>query len=533
MRCRLAHILLLVLLAASCDAGFDGLPGENRPPDTALSVRDENLLDNLGDEGRLRSTIRLSWTGDDPDGFVAGFDVRVHPFGEEPSADAGWTYTTANDSLLLLPLAGGESTANVVVEVRAVDELGLRDPSPARSVFPIRNSPPEIRLSPFELPPDTTFTVISFAWTARDPDGEQNLASIGISLNDSTSFVEIPPEFDFVTLVADQDQVPFGGEVEARIFLGRGVQATAIRVPGLRLDAENTFYVRARDQADTTSTVERHAWWVKANRSDVLFVNDYRLASNGTVLAYHSAALTDHLPAGYGFDLWDITRPYTTGSSGTVPRSDALPPVAEPMLRMTLSLYRYIYWVSTSTTGDPGTDNMPFVAPAMPEFFASGGKLLVHSPVTVSSVESDFSDNAAVLLLPLSRPLILPDSIGRLELRPNALVTPTTTAQAMGLPQLASLRFFINVRPYEALGAAVEPLYSGAFIYRTTTGASGTWTEPTTVASISADRRIALFSLPLVNDLTLEPQFRLAEGTEEAGPMIIHALLDALSFPAR
>ncbi len=528
-----AHILLAAFLLASCDAGFDGRPDENRPPDTALSVRDDNLLDNLGEEGRLRSTIRLSWTGDDPDGFVAGFDIRIHEFGTEPGAEAGWVFTTSNDSLLLLPLEGGESTANVVVEVRAVDEQGLRDPTPARSVFPIRNSPPDIALSQFELPPDTTFTVVSFAWRARDPDGEQNLSSIEISLNDSTSFVEIPPEFDFVTLVADQAQVPGGGEVETRLFLGRGVQATSMRVPGMRLDAENTFYVRARDQADTTSAVERFAWWVKGNRSDVLFVNDYRLASNATVLGYHLSVLEDYLPAGYGVDLWDLTRPYTTGSSGTVPRSGALPPVAEPMLRMTLSLYRYIYWVSTSTTGDPGTDNMPFVAPAMPEFFANGGKLFVQSPVTVSGIESDFSDNAAVLLLPLSRPLVLPDTIGRLELRLNALVTPSTIAQAMGLPELASERFFINVRPYEALGAAIEPLYTGAFAYRTTTGGSGVWTSPTTVASISADRRIALFSLPLVNDLTLQQQFRMTSGSGEPGRVIVHALLGALSFPGR
>jgi len=522
-----------VLLVSSCDAGFDGVQGQNRPPDTALSVRDESLLDNLDETDRLRSTIRLSWTGDDPDGFVAGYDLRVYDFDASPAPEIGWTCTTSNDSLLLLPLPGGESTANVVVEVRAVDEEGLRDPTPARSVFPIRNSPPEISLSQFELPPDTTFTVVSFAWRARDPDGDQNLAAIGISLNDSTNFVEIPPEFDFVTLVADQGQVPAGGTVEARLFLGRGAQASSIRVPGMMLDAENTFYVRSRDQADTTSAVERYAWWVKANRSDVLFVNDYRLASNGTLRTYHSRLLSDYLPAGHGMDLWDITRPYTTGSSGTVPRSDALPPVAEPMLRMTLSLFRYIYWVSTSTTGDPGTDNMPFVAPVLPEFFANGGKLLVHSPVTVSAVETDFSDNAAVLLLPLSRPLILPDSVGRLELRPDALVTPSATGEALGLPRLVSNRFFINVRPYEAVGAAVDPLYSGAFIYRTTTGRSGTWLEPASVASISSDRRIALFSLPLVNDLTMEQQFRIEGSTDETGRRVVFALLDALGFPRR
>lgn len=525
------HILVLSVVLASCDAGFDGVPDGNRPPETSLSVRDESLLDNLGEENRLRSTIRLSWTGDDPDGFVAGFDVRSRPEDGTQAPEEGWRFTTANDSLLLLPLPSGQSAANVVVEVRAVDDAGLKDPTPARSVFPIRNSPPEIRLSQFELPPDTTFTVVSFAWRARDPDGDQNLKSVGISLNDSTQFVEIPPDFDFVTLVADP--VTGGETAEARVYLGRGVQATSIRVPGMRLDDRNVFYLRASDQADTTSAVDRFAWWVKRNRSDVLYVNDYRLTSNATVRSYHRGLLEDYLPAGYGVDEWDLTQPYATGSSGTVPRSDALPPVAEPMLRMTLTLYRYIYWVSTSTTGSAGTDNMPFVAPAMTEFFASGGKLLVHSPVTVSSIDTDFTDNAAVLLLPLSRPLVLPDSIGRLELRPDAPVAPTAVAESLGFPELAATRFFINVRPYEALGATIEPLYAARFNYRTTSGRSGVWPDPTTVASISSDRRIGLFALPLVNDLTLEEQFRLASGTDPAGPAVVRALLDALGFPKR
>lgn len=532
MRLRLLHITLLAVLVASCDAGFDGVPGANQPPETALSVRDESLLDNLG-ENRLRSTIRLSWTGDDPDGFVAGFEVRAFPSGGVPGPDDGWAYTTSNDSLLLLPLPSGQSTADVTIEVRSVDDRDLRDPTPAVSAFPIRNSPPEIDFSLFELPPDTTFTVVSFAWRARDPDGDQNLKSIGISLNDSTAYVEIPPEYDFLTLVADQDQLGGGVPVDAKVYLGRSAEPTALRLPGMIPDAENIFYIRATDEADTTSTIERHAWWVKENRSDVLYVNDFRLSSTSTVRRYHLELIEEYLPAGYGVDTWDISRPFTTGSSGTVPRSNALPAVADPMLRMTLNLFRYLYWVSTSTTGSLSTDNMPFVAPALTEFFENGGKLLVHSPVNVSSQDADDTENAAVLLLPLSRPLVVPDSIGRLELRPNVSIQPSATATSLGIPELVSLRFFINIRPYEAVGANIEPLFDGSFSYRTISGASGEWPSPRTVASISVDRRIALFSLPLVNDLTLEPNFAVQNSDDEIGHAVVYPLLDALQFPRR
>jgi len=524
---------LVTVLWTGCDSGFSGDPNENGAPDTYLSVRDESLLDNLEADNRLLSTIRLSWTGDDADGFVTGFDVRVFPSTESPSDDALWRFTTENDSLLLLPLPSGESIADVVVEVRAVDNNDLRDPSPARSVFPIQNSPPEIRFSQFELPPANTFPVVSFAYVASDPDGDQNLKSVGISLNDSTNFVEIPSDIDFVTLVGEQADIRTATEVSARVFLGRGVQATSLSVPGMRLDDENTFYIRSTDQADTTSTIERFTWHVTRNTSDVLYVNDYRLASNPVVRDYHVDILENYLPAGYGIDEWDITEPFTTGSSGTVPRATALPSVAEPMLRLTLSLYKYIYWVSTSTTGNVGTDNMPFVAPVLADFFDQGGKLLVHSPVTVPSVETDFTDNAAVLLLPLSEPLVLPDSVRRLELRGGAAVTPSAVAQSLGLPALESTRFFINLRPYRAEGANIEPLYTGDFSYRSSTGGSGSWTDPNTVASISVDRRIALFSIPLINDLNVEESFVIPGSSDPAGLVIVRSLLDALQFPRR
>jgi hypothetical protein len=527
--------ILWVLLAAGCDSGFTGEPFGNQPPETSLSVRDESLLDNLDEENRLLSTIRLSWTGDDPDGVVTGFDVRLYPQTEPPPGDEdGWVYTTSNDSLLLLPLPSGESIANVVVEVRAVDDANLRDPTPARSIFPIRNSPPSIRFSQFELPPDETFPVVSFAFRANDPDGIQNLKSVGISLNDSTSFVTIPPDIDYVTLFGDQDAIQSGAaEVDAAIFYGRGVQPSGLSVPGLLLDEENTFYIRTTDQADTTSTIERHTWRVRRNTSDVLYVNDFRLASNELVRDYHIDILESYMPAGYGVDIWDISEPFTTGSSGTVPRAFALPPVAEPALRMTLSLFKYIYWVSTSTTGNIGTDNLPFVAPVLTDFFDAGGKMLVHSPISVPAGDTEFEDNAAILLLPLNEPLVVPDSVRRLELANGAAVSPTAVGQSLGLPPLESTRFFINIRPYVTSGANIDPLYRGAFTYRSSTGASGTWTNPTSVASISTDRRIALFSLPLVNELNNEENFVAPGAADPAGVLVVRALLNALQFPKR
>lgn len=526
--------MLSMTMFSACDSGISGNGFENNPPETELSVQDESLLDNLSEEDRLVSSVRITWVGDDTDGFVSGYEIRFYDIDTSSPEDAEWNFTTSTDSTILLPVRQGQRTSNVAFEVRAIDNDDARDPSPAKTVFPIKNSPPTLRLSPFDLPPDTTFTVVSFAWSADDPDGIENLASVSVSLNDSTQFVDLDPDVDFITLLADQDAVAAGDDItEARVFIGRGLQSTSIRVPGFRMDQENTFYVRTTDRADTTSVIDRFTWHVKRNSSNVLYVNDYRLSTNTTVLSYHMDILRSYLPEGTAVDIWDITTPYTTGSSGTVPRSDLLPSSAEPTLRLTLSLFDHIYWVSNSTTSNAQSDNMAFVAPVLADFFADGGTMMVHSPVAVPFGVTEFDDNAAVLLLPISEPLVVPDSVRRLELPFDAPVTPTAAGQTLGLPTLFSDRFFINLRPYSVNTENIISVYEADFLYRTTTGGRGDWPEPRTVASLSSDGRIGLFAPPLVNDQTGEVQFLGENDSDETAREAVHRMLDALDFPSR
>ncbi|WP_178139412.1 hypothetical protein [Rhodothermus profundi] len=527
--------ILLGGVMTGCDAGFTGEPLPNLPPETYLSVRDSSLVDNLADEERLVSTVYVSWTGDDPDGYVAAYEFRYYDAAAVPT-EALWVRTVRNDSLILLPIPPGRATANVVFEVRAIDNEGLADPTPARTVFPIRNSPPEIRLISFELPPDTTFPIFSFSWQAEDPDGAVNLARIEVSFNDSTQFVALPPDVDFVTFVANVDRDnPTQTEATARVYTGRAFRSTTIEVPGLRLDAENTFYVRAVDLADTSSALARYTWFVKKPRSRVLLVNDYRKATGTVVMAYHRAILRDFLPPGMPIDEWDLSQPYVTGSAGNTPRSDALPPVPDPTLRQTLALWDYIYWVSTATVNSIVGNNLPYAAAVMDLFFEQGGRILVHSPVTQPRDPAANLGNPAILLLPLSDLLVLPDTVRRLELASGAAITPVNTPPGVStvLPPLQSNRFFINELPYFAEGATIVPLYEADYQYLSRRGRRGRWPHPRTVASISADARVALFGLPLVNELTGEPVLIGADGDPDAGRQAIMLLLRSLGFPER
>ncbi len=522
------------LLWSGCDAGISGSAFENQPPDTELSVRDSSLVDNLGDAERLSSTVFVSWTGSDPDGFVTAFELRFFSEGEPRGPEDGWVRTTRNDSLVLLPIPRGDRAANVVFEVRALDNEGAKDPRPARTVFPIQNAPPTIRLSSFDLPPDTTFHVFSFAWSASDPEGLENLDRIEVSFNDTTNFTALPVDAAFVTFIGQVNRDDPGQAVtEADVFLGRGFQRANVTVPNLRLDEENTFYVRAVDATDTTSVREEYTWHVKKPAGQVLFVNDFRKSTFPTVQQYHLGLLREYLPPTVEIDIWNVTTPFASGSAGNVPRSNLLPPAADPTISRMLASWDYIYWVSTNTVNSIGGNNLPFVAGALDLFFEQGGKMMVHTPITQPQNPEDNLGNPAILLLPLSELFLRPDSLQRMELPRNAAIPVVNDLPGVSepLPDLASANFYINELPYFAEGANIIPLYEADYGYLTRRGARGDWAEPTTVASISADRRVGLFALPMVNEQSGADFLTGADGDPEAPRRAIKLMLESLGFP--
>lgn len=530
----------LLLWTAGCDNDITGSAFENQPPDTRLSVRDTSLVDNIDDADRLASTVALSWSGTDPDGFVSAYELRYWTPDQMLAPDEGWTRTTRTDSLVLLPIPRGERVANVTVEVRAIDNEGLTDPDPARTVFPIQNAPPSIQFERATLPPDTTFSVVSIGWRADDPEGEANLDRIEISLNDSTSFTALPPDVDFVTLVGQVDRDdPMQTETTARVYLGQAFQTSTFEVGGLRLDADNTLYLRVADQTDTTSTLQRFTWYVKKPTGRVLYVNDYRKSTWPTVQAFHLDLLRETMPAGEAVDVWNLSEPYVTGSAGNAPRSDALPSVADPMISQTLALYEHVYWVSTNTTNSIQGNNLPLVAGVTDAFFEGGGTMMVHTPVSLPADPEDNLGNPAVVLLPLSDLITFPDTLRQtLRIAPGAMVSPKNALPGVSepLPALQARGFIINTLPFVAEGSSIIPLYGADYTYLPRQGSEGPWSavsDQNTVASITADGTVGLFALPLVSEISGAPAFQSPDGDLDAGRRAVQLMLQALDFPQR
>ena len=529
-----ARVLLAAACAATlvaCDAGFDGSPDGNVAPDTELSVRSTDLTEDLG-ERRLVSTVELAWSGTDPDGIVAAYDVRAYQRGETPAPEAGWARTTRRDSTILLPIPLGQDTANVTVEVRAVDNDGAVDETPAQTVFPIRNSDPAFSLSRTEVPAETSWPVLSFAFAASDPDGDLNLAAVEVVLNDTLGAVQrLPADATFVTLVADD---PGALVTDARVFVGRGFTSTDLVLPGLQLDADNRVYFRAVDQAGATSPWTAYpdpaddppAIFVRRVTSSVLLVNDYRATPQGTPspLEAPTVQLSRDALALYGtaaYDEWDLSETAQVTASPTF--SEGLPLTADPTLRQTLALWDRIVWVSNRATNSASGNNLPFAATVLDLFFERGGRMLVHVPITLPQGTDGGTANAAIDILPLRELVAYPEGARAFVAQEDTPVRPVATVPGAGraLPQLRASRFLYNVVLPYVVGPDDVSLYEMSFDLDT----GVPWTGAETLASIRTDRRVALFSLP-VND-SFEPDNPEGEGLETA----LAVLLDALDFP--
>ena len=375
-------MLILALIFASCDAGLDGIPRENQPPTTNFTVNSINLPEGQ----RLTSQITISWWGDDPDGYVVGYEFYI---GEDVQTNSpNWVFTNRTDSTFVLPIPEGNLDADVMFTVRAIDNEDARDPNPPSLVFPIRNSPPNVSFVSIELPPDTTYRVFSFGFRATDPDGNANLNRIEFAINDTTSWNRLDPQSQLLTFRVDDTITP----TQTQVFTGRTASRTDISVQSVIPDAENIFYIRAVDNAGAVSPVRTHRWYVKKQTSNVLFFNDYSGPNSASVAGLHLQLLQS---IGINtVDYVNITDGLATGGR-RVPLSRAFPDrsLAAPTTNMMMAEWDHIYWVSEDLDR-----NIGYALEMTLQFFENGGTMFVNIPTKTVP-----DDNPVLEFLPFER----------------------------------------------------------------------------------------------------------------------------------
>jgi hypothetical protein len=474
-------ILLLLLtgfiLIQGCDSGLDGNLNENIPPKTSLTVNEINLPEGE----RLISQVNISWWGDDPDGYIVGYEIFIGEGHED--ADAQWDYTTRTDSVFVLPIPEGELDANVRFTVRAVDNQGARDPNPPSLVFPIRNSPPSISFINNELPPDSTYKVASFGFRATDPDGDSNLNRIEIALNDTLSeesWKTIPTGIDLITLLID-DTEAIG---TASVFLGRALNTSDIEFTNVNVDGDNELFIRTIDNAAAVSNIVGHEWFVKKQTSKILFLNDYQGSFSSDRATLHlgllnSLGITE-------IDYIDISDGDATGGR-RVPLTSAFHnrALGSPTINLMFAQWDHIYWISNDLNR-----NIGYALELTIDFFANGGNMFINIPVGFVA-----DDNPLLDFLPFERVQPVPSGQSAFVIPRDSLAIPDPSLiNPPFLKFRTEVRGVVNpVIPF----AESRALFDAPFRLRNVVGTVIDYDGPKQISALSPDERVLFFGVDL------------------------------------
>jgi len=495
---------LLFLLAVlpflfwnNCNDTVSGEFSENKAPSTNLTVE----AINRGSDFRLSSQIRISWFGNDPDGFISGFEYAIND-----TSEGNFTFTTKTDSVFILPITPGEQTDDVLFKVRAVDDQGLVDPKGASLVYPIVNSTPQVSINTNQSPPDTLYSVSSFGWTFSDPDGMLNLSRTEIAVNDTVNgWTEIPFSQDddgqlFISLEVDNTT---SGTKDAQVYLGRSYSTLQVNGENLKIPvtvgARNTFYVRAVDAAESISNVDSLSWYIKEQTSRTLLLNDFSGPSSANRQQFHLDALSQN---GITPDVWVINDGEVTQDK--VALSSAFPTVIDPTLIKTLSKWDHIYWISNDLDR-----NITYAQEILEEFFENGGTSFVNIPMKRIDEEDPVFN-----FLPV-------DSIqtGQFLILDNTSVSPVDASITTTLNVASGSFALSNVFPVKGVSGSTS-LYEGDFVRRTATGGVRPYNDYQFVTIENTEGNVIYFTLDLSN----------LNGNNNISDMIQEVVVDRLGF---
>ena len=420
----------------------------NQAPNTTFSIEEINLS---GDD-RLNSIVRLSWYGKDPDGYVTAYEL---------SEDGqNWNYTQAQDSTFQFSFSGNTDTADIELYVRAIDNEGLRDPSPDYLKIPIKNTPPVVNFDEDLSIPDTTILVATTEWKATDLDGQETITEVLISLN-GRDWQNINRTKNIISIAPVDPKA--NDTSQAVVYYDTEESPSSVILDGLVLNDTNKLFIKVIDQAGTESAVDTsNTFFLKGKRNDVLIAGGVEASSVNPSIFYQNIFnqinvdydIIDFLAYNglYRPKIWNIT------------------------FKLQLSYYDKLFFFSNeSIYRNPYTNLSAMLlesaAPSLQSYANSGGKYMISTTFLYNS-----NIEAFVGVLPVQSKSSTPPFNTALS-RDSALVSPLNTSSSIW-PNLQASNLIIPMNVYNIDPVDTEVLYKAQL-----TSFSGNWNDTKIIAS--------------------------------------------------
>ena len=237
-------------------------------------------------------------------------------------------------------------------------DIGLIDPHPASIKFPIKNSAPTIKWDQLTVLPDTSFPAMTFGWDASDIDGDATISKIEIALNDTSNQANIVTLDGSVRNISIRTTDFTSASPMMDILIG-GLESniSSKKLPGLKLNGNNKFFVQAEDISGAKSGFIQvpdtgKTWYVKKPKGKLLIVDDYTTIDNAA--SFYNTEF-DSLGLQNKFDVYDF--------------HNQTPPYLNVTFLLTLKLFKYVFWY---TDNNPSLD---LLSATTQNYIDAGGKI--------------------------------------------------------------------------------------------------------------------------------------------------------------
>ncbi|MBC7383483.1 MAG: hypothetical protein H7296_10925 [Bacteroidia bacterium] len=472
----LLSIFLFAIVFTACKKGFTGERKTIAPPETFMVV---DTLFRSGDN-RLSTRVDANWWGNSSGGIIVGYEVSTDSM-------LSWHFTTSQDSSFLLKIPPGQDSTDAVVYVRAIDNLGQKDPTPASTLYPIKNSKPDVRFL-FSTPianiasqnPTVVFPVLKYNIFGTDPDGIGDIKEFELCINDTltTPFI-LPFNTSAFTLIAKNVNTDSS---MCSVFINSANTPLSLATGYLRLNGANIIYIRVVDKALSKSFfVATPKVWVKKVAGNTLVINAYSSNKNFVQNFYLNSLKNIGINQ---FDTMQATEVINNNYT-------QLQPDFQTQSR-TFALFKNMVWF-----GDDANFSLPLGQRSTADFFNKGGSLFMAIAINSSfDPLSNFLDWTPV------RNLVNPPPNAIFRVNVNALVNSTKS----GWPTIKSTVIIASARPFElpanTATSGYDSLYYGGIIESITGNPPIPWIGVSTVIakrySISGNKtNFVMSSLPL------------------------------------